>query len=129
MGVRDRLREAARAALNELQDRAVAFDAAGGVSGAADRIGARLRAEEERLLAGTHPFDPEHQQRVRLWYARLELAPGANADEVRRAFRQLMRSYHPDRFAGSPDEEELATRLSQELTVAYEGLLAHLGQR
>ena len=39
----------------------------------------------------------------------------------------MMRRYHPDRFTGDPDVERLATRLSQELTVAYEGLLEYLG--
>ena len=39
-----------------------------------------------------------------------------------------MRKYHPDRFAARGEGERLATRVSQELTVAYEGLLEHLGE-
>ncbi|MEO1368864.1 MAG: DnaJ domain-containing protein, partial [Acidobacteriota bacterium] len=44
-------------------------------------------------------------------YARLELEPGADAEAVDRAWRRLVRVYHPDRFANDPDRFERATRL------------------
>jgi len=129
MGLRDRLAEQMRAAMNAAQDAAVAFDRAGGLNGIADRVAEQLRAQEQRLLEAERAMSPDHVRQVRVWYARLGLAPGASADEVRKAFRGLMRQYHPDRFVGSAESEQIATRLSQELTVAYEGLLAHLGER
>lgn len=127
--LKDRLRRAAAQGLNTLQDRIVQFERAGGVEGLARKAGERLRQEEARFASGESPFSPSQQLRVRQWYARLELDPGADATEVRRAYRALMRRYHPDRFTADPDTERVATELSQELTVAYNGLLRHLGEK
>lgn len=124
-----RLVEAARGGLNAAQDRIAEFERDGGFAGIAERAADRARAEEERFAAGRHTLNPDYRRQLRTWYARLELPFGAPADDVRRAFRALMRRYHPDRFTGDSEQEELATRLSQELTVAYEGLLEHLGER
>lgn len=128
-GWRERLVERARESLNAAQDVIADFERDGGWAGVADRAAERARVEEERLAAGKHPLNPDYRRQVRTWYARLELPPGASIDEVRRAFRALMRRYHPDRFTGDAEQEDLATRLSQDLTVAYEGLLEHLGER
>jgi DnaJ-domain-containing protein 1 len=126
-GMGETLRETARRGLNRLQDRVVAFERDGGFEGLRRRVEAFVRSSESALLDGRNPLDPDYQRQVRQWYARLELPQGANIDEVRRAFRDLMRQYHPDRFAGDPATEALATRVSQELTVAQEGLLRYLG--
>lgn len=128
-GWTERLAERARAGLNAAQDRIAEFERDGGFASLADRAAERARVEEERFASGKHPLNPDYRRQVRTWYARLELHNGASAEEVRRAFRALMRRYHPDRYTGDAEQEELATRLSQDLTVAYEGLLAHLGER
>ncbi len=127
--LRDRLAGVARAGLNAVQDRVADFERDGGLDGLSERLSDRARREEERFSAGRHVLNPEYHGTLKRWYARLEIEPGASVDEVRDAFRDLMRRYHPDRFSGDADREALATRLSQELTVAYEGLLEHLGAR
>ncbi len=104
----------------------VAFEQDGGLAGVAERMQARLQQKEQQLSAGRHALNPEYQTQVRLWYARLELPYGADADAVRQAFRRLMRRYHPDRFTSDPDAERAATEVSQKLAVAYEGLLEYL---
>ncbi|TVQ97520.1 MAG: hypothetical protein EA398_14490 [Deltaproteobacteria bacterium] len=123
----DRFRRAATGGLNALQDRIVAFDRSGGFEGVARRIRDGIRDGESRLAASDTPW--ARQAQVRQWYRRLELEPGADADAVRRAYRGLMRKYHPDRFTSDPEAERQATALSQELTVAYTGLLRHLGEK
>lgn len=125
--ITETLRDRARRGLNDLQDRIVRFEQEGGLEGVRRRLEAFVRASESAMLEGRSPLDATYQQQVRQWYARLELPLGAGPDEVRRAFRDLMRKYHPDRFAGDPETEALATRISQELMVAQEGLLRHLG--
>jgi DnaJ-domain-containing protein 1 len=124
----EKLRAKAREQLNAMQDRVAAFERQGGVEAAVERVAERLRREEERLSSGKHSLNPEYQQQIALWYARLELPIGADADAIRTQFRVLMRRYHPDRNVGDNRSEELATRISQDLTVAYEGLLAHLNR-
>lgn len=61
------------------------------------------------------------------YYANLELPVGSSADEVRAAYKRLMRRYHPDRHHADDEKAKVATQLAQELRVAYESLLRHLG--
>lgn len=49
-------------------------------------------------------------------YAVLGLTPDATDDEVKRAYRQLAKKYHPDANPG----DELAARKMQEINAAYE---------
>lgn len=65
---------------------------------------------------------------IRRFYANLELPVGAPADEVKAAYRRLLRRYHPDLHATDPRKQAAATELSLRLREAYEGLLKHLGE-
>ncbi len=58
----------------------------------------------------------------RKWYRTLELDHGASLQDVRRAYRRLVRLYHPDRFANDPEKLRAATEVSRRLTEAYNGL-------
>jgi DnaJ-domain-containing protein 1 len=59
-------------------------------------------------------------------YAALELPPGSDFETVRKAYRTMMRKYHPDRHAGSPEKQRAATELAQKLTESYKLLEKHL---
>jgi DnaJ-domain-containing protein 1 len=52
-------------------------------------------------------------------YAALEVPPGSNFETVRRAYRQMMRKYHPDHHTRSPDKQKAANELTQKLTESY----------
>jgi DnaJ-domain-containing protein 1 len=58
-------------------------------------------------------------QAVRKAYAALEVPPGSDFETVRKAYRRLMRKYHPDLHGGSPEAQRAATDLTQRLTEAY----------
>jgi DnaJ-domain-containing protein 1 len=60
------------------------------------------------------------------WYKTLNLSPGADLAEVKSAYRQLMRKYHPDMHAGNPQKQKAANELSMRVTTAYNGLQTHL---
>jgi DnaJ-domain-containing protein 1 len=77
-------------------------------------------------VAGPRSRSPEEQQ-LHQYYANLELAPGASLDAVRRAYRELMSRYHPDKHLGDPERHKAATELAQSLTRAYTALVTHLG--
>lgn len=62
------------------------------------------------------------------WYKTLNLSPGADLGQVKSAYRQLMRKYHPDMHAGNPAKQKAANELSMRVTAAYNGLQAHLAQ-
>ncbi len=56
---------------------------------------------------------------IRKAYAALEVPPGSDFETIRKAYRRLMRKYHPDLHRGSPEAQRAATDLAQRLTEAY----------
>ena len=62
-------------------------------------------------------------------YKTLNLAPGADLAEIKSAYRGLMRRYHPDMHAASPQKQKAANELSLRVTAAYNGLQAHLAPK
>jgi DnaJ-domain-containing protein 1 len=59
---------------------------------------------------------------IRKAYAALEVPPGSDFETIRKAYRRLMRKYHPDLHRGSPEAQRAATDLAQRLTEAYKVL-------
>ena len=76
-------------------------------------------------VRGEPPRDPAADRKR--WYRTLELDPGADLQQVRRAYRKLLLQYHPDRHANDPDRYKAATEVTRKLTEAYNGLTRHLG--
>jgi DnaJ-domain-containing protein 1 len=76
-------------------------------------------------VRGDPPSDPSADRKK--WYRTLELEPGAELPAVRKAYRRLMRTYHPDRFVNDPEKLRAATEMARRLTEAYNGLSRYLG--
>jgi len=101
-------------------------------SAAASRSSSRRAAPDEAPFEGAEePFSERATRppgsagtdpRLRRCYANLELPEGASLDEVKAAYRRLVRTYHPDRHGGDP----AAQRVMVELRTAYETLKDHL---
>lgn len=52
-------------------------------------------------------------------YAALEVPAGSDFATVRKAYRTMMRKYHPDRHTATPDKQKAANEVAQRLTEAY----------
>lgn len=59
-------------------------------------------------------------------YEALELSPEASLDEVRTAYRRLMRKYDPDKHLADPEKHRAAEQVSRQLTRAYRQILDDL---
>ena len=70
----------------------------------------------------TPPRTAAGDDAIRKAYAALEVPPGSDFETVRKSYRRLMRKYHPDLHAGTPDKNRAATDLTQRLTQAYKTL-------
>ncbi len=68
------------------------------------------------------PVGTSAERRLRELYAQLEVPYGTPFEEVKHAFRRLMRKYHPDLHAGDPKKHEAASQLTKSLTQAYNEL-------
>jgi DnaJ-domain-containing protein 1 len=88
----------------------------------------QAREEAEAAVRGERPAGSRGSRRpasppprrsddaaIRQAYAALEIAPGSDFEAVRKAYRTLMRKYHPDLHKGHPD----ANKVAQGLTDAY----------
>lgn len=80
--------------------------------------------QPRRSNTGTGP-DPV----LARYYANLELPYGAGLDTVRRAWRRLVREYHPDLHSADERKRRTATELVQGLNRAYEELARHLERK
>lgn len=58
-------------------------------------------------------------------YTTLDLPFGASFEEVKRAYKELVRVWHPDRFPNSPDLQQRAHSKLSRINEAYETLKAH----
>jgi DnaJ-class molecular chaperone len=63
------------------------------------------------------------------WYRVLDLQLGADMAQIKTSYRQMMRKYHPDMHAGSPQKQKAATELSMRVTTAYNGLVTHFEKK
>jgi len=74
-----------------------------------------------------HEFATAHSLDGRDYFAVLGLDHAASVQEVRQAYRRLIRQCHPDLFAGEPPEVQAdAHRRSIELREAYDALISRL---
>jgi DnaJ domain len=63
------------------------------------------------------------------WNEILQIAPSANASEIRDAYRHLISMYHPDKVDRLGQElKELAELKSREITVAYQSGMRERGE-
>lgn len=63
-------------------------------------------------------IDPQLAQ----YYANLEIPCGADLETARRAWKRLLKKYHPDLHAKDPEKRRVANELSARLTQAFQEL-------
>jgi len=56
------------------------------------------------------------------YFAILQIAPSASSEEIRQAYVDLVRVWHPDRFVSDPRLQKVAEERMKEITEAYEAL-------
>lgn len=62
-------------------------------------------------------------------YTVLGVSRNATDDEIKKAYRDLARKYHPDRYASNPDLAELASEKMKEVNAAYDAINEERSQR
>lgn len=104
----------------------------------ADEIGQRARARsqsqprEEEVETGPRPSSQpsgaggRYPKDVRDAYAALELPLGSDREAVKKAYRELLRRYHPDKHQADAARAGVATELTRQLTEAQARVLAWL---
>lgn len=83
------------------------------------------RAYGWRRSSSTHYVPRKYPPDVISAYHKLGLAPGADLEETSRKRRELVKRYHPDRFA-DPEQRKRAERLTAEINAAHDVLERYL---
>lgn len=137
-GLFGRLSDVARSGANKVADKVADFEERGGMRGAFERARVRTERQAQRLREileergvrvefGRYvPQMPDAREELRRHYKTLGLEPDTEFTVVKATYRKLMREHHPDRHAGDADREREATRISQNLTIAYDAIEAHV---
>ncbi len=63
------------------------------------------------------------------YYTLLGVEPDAEVDEIKRAFKDFARRYHPDRFAGDDDKLARSTQIYRRGSEAYQILTSPVSRR
>ena len=123
-----RRRSSENAQLDERQ-RAAAMEAAARARGQ-KRETERARTEPPKKRNTRAPAEGlGRAHRLRALYAELGCRSGASFDEVKSAYRALMRKHHPDHHAGDPLAQKRASDRSAAITTAYAELEALLSRQ
>jgi hypothetical protein len=95
-------------------------------SGGQDSSTGRARWSEARQRAASQPYAPrKYPPDVLAAYHRLGLSAGGSLEEANRKRRELVKRYHPDRFA-DPEQRKRAERLTAEINAAHDAIERHL---
>ncbi len=89
----------------------------------------RPAADDELTAMAQARRDRMRERSITRCYALLELPPGAPRSEVQRAFRTMLRQYHPDRYVGDVEQHASAVSLVTSVVEAYLALLSQLDRR
>lgn len=83
------------------------------------------RARREGSSYNAPPPGSKEGRALSQCYKNLELRDGASYEEVKIAFKDLMRKYHPDKFGHDREKAEAATKVAQKVTESYQILKRH----
>jgi len=61
------------------------------------------------------------------YYQILRLNPGASEEEIKEAYKDLVKVWHPDRFSDDPNIQKIATEKIKEIDEAFKQLLIWAG--
>ncbi len=118
--------DAAReAAWRKLQEEARRAGAAGSTPGAGQRPPPSSTGSGSS--AGGGPRMPLRQNdKIAKYYKVLDLPYGADFEQVKAAYRKLMKKYHPDLHGSTPQKQKAANELTVQVTQAYNELEIYL---
>lgn len=92
--------------------------------------GALERELYERYLEQMHKADaapvdeptappPAYSAEELSHYQALEVQPGADFEQIKAAYKTMIKKYHPDRFAKQPDKQKIAMEITRRINIAY----------
>jgi DnaJ-domain-containing protein 1 len=67
----------------------------------------------------------EQLEALRKDYSNLEVPFGSAFEEVKKSYKNLLRKYHPDKFANDPNKSKIATEITKKINESYQKIRAY----
>jgi hypothetical protein len=77
----------------------------------------KFRAQE------AHQQNAEQQKKMQQeakYFDALEISPTKDFEAIKTAYKKAMKKYHPDRYAGNAEKQQIAQQISQKINAAYQ---------
>jgi DnaJ-domain-containing protein 1 len=74
----------------------------------------------EKSRTAPPPRPDASRERLRGDYANLKVRFGAPLEEVKTAYKKLLRQYHPDKHASDPQKFKLATEITSKINQSFQ---------
>lgn len=90
------------------------------------------QAEDSSTANGHAHHNREGQKphnTIEEWYEALEIPYGSDLDQAQKAWKKLLRQYHPDMHSSDEEKARIAHQVTLQLNEAYNGLKEHLSKK
>ena len=77
------------------------------------------QGRHSRADTGQRDFSENRDESLAQAYANLEVPYGTPFSEVKKAYKKMLRAYHPDRFAQDPEKLKIATEITKKMNAAF----------
>ncbi len=74
-------------------------------------------------------YNQSFNEKIARFYAALEVPYNSDLNTVKKAYRKLMKKYHPDFYHNDSEKRKTATIISQKLTEAYDEIKKFLNKK
>jgi len=78
-----------------------------------------INSYEDMYFDDSKEIPNENNTQERQYYKILEVEYGADFDEIKKAYKRLLKKYHPDLFVNQPEKLEVAQKVSAKINEAY----------
>ena len=90
-----------------------------------EELDAYMRGEDRSTSTAAPPLRTGVPSALHRDFRNLEVPVGAPLPEVRKAYKRLMASYHPDRHSSDPDRLRTATEVTKKLNHSFQRIRAY----
>lgn len=78
-----------------------------------------INSYEDVYYSDSHEIPSEENSLEKKYYKILELEYGANFDSIKKAYKKLLKKYHPDLFQSEPEKLKSAQEVTRQINEAY----------
>lgn len=84
-----------------------------------EEIQIAINSYEDVYYSDSHEIPSEENSLEKKYYKILEIEYGANFNSIKKAYKKLLKKYHPDLFQSKPEKLKSAQEVTRQINEAY----------